>query len=749
MERKEKKKRVQHVGSYEIGKTLGNGSFGKVKLGTNIFTKEKVAVKFIKENKLSSKQRETCMREIEIMKLMDHPNIVRLLDVVEKKEDKMSFLVVEYVSGGELFDYIVAREFIKEKEARKFFRQMISAIEYCHANLVVHRDLKPENLLLDSNGNIKISDFGLSNIIMPGKLMDSFCGSPLYAAPEILKAEKYLGPPVDIWSLGVILYAILCGSLPWEGDNQAEISYNSVHGNYADPTHLSKEAVHILRRMIQPSPKSRATLEELKMHRWTNTDYDTPPPSFLSIREPVYEIRDELMPHLMSLGFSDEQEVRKLILQNVQCRAVSIYHLLLDNLVQKEISEIKNNLIKKQQPKDDNQSKKLLKSALSLASIPEDEAGGGGSHQDSNNSSLCSSPSSAHSSGTHVNEMINSMAIDDNSYQISSSSPSKRRQSTPEGPSEGMKYVSLPSSLSAPASSPSQTHKQKQQRMVPHLQIPKGGVGGELQQENVSLSAREPFKAPATPTSHQDHPSRRRFSITGPPIREELQNEFLLDKATGVSSSSSPRGQDSKSFMNNYNFNNDHTQQQQQQQQQQYIQQQQQQYIQQQYMQQPFNQYHQHQQQFAPFGQQYNIQAQPFSSQSSQNQPIVEAPRTRRMSLDSRMMVDGADGPTEKNEHLASPRMTKGIFKSSTTTTKSPERTIEEVKKCLDQTNLFTKKKGPYIFICFDDETGVKFQIEIVKISAVNLTGVQLKRISGDTWKYKDICTEVVESIHI
>jgi serine/threonine protein kinase len=186
------KKRVLHVGSYEVGKTLGNGSFGKVKLGTNVFTKEKVAIKFFNHRRFATAQQvENTQREIEIMKLLSHPNIVKLIDVIEKPDECTTYLIAEYVSGGELFDYIVANGTVKERQARIFLRQIISAVEFCHANLIVHRDLKPENLLLDANGNIKISDFGLSNMIEPGKLLDSFCGSPLYAAPEILLAEKY------------------------------------------------------------------------------------------------------------------------------------------------------------------------------------------------------------------------------------------------------------------------------------------------------------------------------------------------------------------------------------------------------------------------------------------------------------------------------------------------------------------------------------------------------------------------------
>jgi serine/threonine protein kinase len=162
-------------------------------------------------------QTECIDREIKIMKLLDHPNIVKLYDIISHRDDKQTFLVLEYVARGELFDYIVANGRIREPESRKFWRQLVSAVEYCHAFLVVHRDLKPSNLLLDDTGSIKITDFGLSNTMTPGKLFTTWCGSLYYSAPEIVEEKKYVGPAVDVWSCGVILYALLNGRLPWSG----------------------------------------------------------------------------------------------------------------------------------------------------------------------------------------------------------------------------------------------------------------------------------------------------------------------------------------------------------------------------------------------------------------------------------------------------------------------------------------------------------------------------------------------------
>ncbi|EGC33274.1 hypothetical protein DICPUDRAFT_154713 [Dictyostelium purpureum] len=745
---KKKKNRIMHVGSFEVGKTLGNGTFGKVKLGTNVFTKETVAIKFIKNNKLSNKQKETCFREIDIMKLLDHPNIVKLLDVVDKREEEgVTYLIVEYVSGGELFDYIVAREYIKEKEARKFFRQMLSAIEYCHANLIVHRDLKPENLLLDAEGNIKISDFGLSNNIQPGKLLESFCGSPLYAAPEILKAEKYLGPPVDIWSLGVIMYAVLCGNLPWEGESQAEISYNSVHGNYEDPTHLTQEAVSILRRMIVPDPKKRATIQELKKHKWTNMDYDEPPRSFLPPREPVYEIKEDIYNHLVSLGFPNTNETREIILRNENCGIVNVYHLLLDRYAHKEVESLKSKLELLSKRKK-SFSEKKTPSSNSLASIPEDSNDGVSQQLKSSNDS---SPSQNSIKEVNIDDLEKDLIEDEESIEEQMPTILPRRSSEPSNESEeANRTQGMKSSYSAPGvpkhDENYEYYKNKQQ----------------LQQFSNEYNIYHPEFT--THSGEQQSPGIEKKIKQ----LQELELQQLKQKQNTIGTTSSPFNNNQYSINNNDNTIPT------------YYSLQQHQSIKPGDTEQP--------QQYARRNSiavsslycgnlpeqdssikndieklDINSNTHPIINRGSlgsingevqeeiidKQEPIIEAPKTRRMSLDSRILNGDQQSLIEKNQHMASPRTSKGIFKSSTTTTKSPEKTIIELKRSLEESGLFTKKKGPYLFLCFDEDNSVKFQIEIVKISNLDLTGIQLKRLSGDTWKYKDICTELVNSMKL
>jgi 5'-AMP-activated protein kinase catalytic alpha subunit len=262
------------IGNYMIEKRIGQGTYGEVRLATNRITNQKVAIKTIEKQSIrTERQRKRLQREVRILRLLHHPHIVKVFDVIETS--LAIYIVMEYVDGGELFDYLVANKRLKEHEARHFFRQTISAVEYCHSHFIVHRDLKPENLLIDENKNIKIIDFGFTNIYRKDTLLDTFCGSPYYAAPEMILAKKYTGPEVDVWSLGVILYAMLCGSLPFDDTNVKLLHKKIISGYYFRPKYLSKEAKHLISRMIVVDPLQRATLSEIKIHPWLNEGYDT------------------------------------------------------------------------------------------------------------------------------------------------------------------------------------------------------------------------------------------------------------------------------------------------------------------------------------------------------------------------------------------------------------------------------------------------------------------------------------------
>lgn len=215
-------KNSRSIGHYIIGKNIGEGTFGKVKLGTHILTGEKVAIKILEKRKIVEEADvQRVSREIEILKMIRHPNIIQLFEIIETP--KQLFLIMEYVSGGELFDYIVKKQKLTEQEACKYFQQIICGVEYLHELGIVHRDLKPENLLLDYQNNLKLVDFGLSNTYKPGETLKTACGSPCYAAPEMIEGKNYYGSRVDIWSCGVILFAMVAGYLPFEDKDTSKL----------------------------------------------------------------------------------------------------------------------------------------------------------------------------------------------------------------------------------------------------------------------------------------------------------------------------------------------------------------------------------------------------------------------------------------------------------------------------------------------------------------------------------------------
>eukprot|EP00124_Ichthyophonus_hoferi_P001744 Ihof_evm6s100 gene=Ihof_evmTU6s100 len=255
------------IGNYILRETLGVGSFGKVKLACHQLTGHKVAVKILNRKKIRSLDMVgKIKREIQNLKLFSHPHIIKLYEVISTPTD--IFLVMEYVAGGELFEYIVKHGKLSEDAARKFFQQIICGVEYCHRHKVVHRDLKPENLLLDENKNVKIADFGLSNIMTDGDFLKTSCGSPNYAAPEVISGKLYAGPEVDVWSCGVILYALLCGKLPFDDEYIPNLFKKIKGGIFMLPSHLSDSSKEILTAMLQVDPLKRVTIASIREHPW-------------------------------------------------------------------------------------------------------------------------------------------------------------------------------------------------------------------------------------------------------------------------------------------------------------------------------------------------------------------------------------------------------------------------------------------------------------------------------------------------
>lgn len=265
----------RRVGKYELGRTIGEGTFAKVKFARNSETGEPVAIKIIdKEKVLKHKLVEQIKREVATMKLIKHPNVVRLYEVMGSKTK--IFIVLEFVTGGELFDKIVNDGRMRESEARKYFHQLINAVDYCHSRGVFHRDLKPENLLLDQFGNLKVSDFGLSALsqqVRADGLLHTSCGTPNYVAPEVLQDRGYDGSTADIWSCGVVLFVLLAGYLPFEDDNLMNL-YNKIStADFTFPSWISFEARRFLTKILDPNPMTRITMSEILEDEWFRIGY--------------------------------------------------------------------------------------------------------------------------------------------------------------------------------------------------------------------------------------------------------------------------------------------------------------------------------------------------------------------------------------------------------------------------------------------------------------------------------------------
>ncbi|PWA30363.1 hypothetical protein CCH79_00015685 [Gambusia affinis] len=304
----------QYVGPYRLEKTLGKGQTGLVKLGVHCITGQKVAIKIVNREKLSESVLMKVEREIAILKLIEHPHVLKLYDVYEN--NKYLYLVLEHVSGGELFDYLVKKGRLTPKEARKFFRQIISALDFCHSHSICHRDLKPENLLLDEKNNIRIADFGMAS----------------------LQGERYDGRRADVWSCGVILFALLVGALPFDHDNLRQLLEKVKSGVFHMPHFIPPDCQALLKGMIEVNPDKRLTLEAIQKHNWylggrNEPCPEQPPPRRVCVKRilSLSDLDPDVLESMYSLGcFRDRVKLTQDLTSEEENQEKMIYYLLLD-----------------------------------------------------------------------------------------------------------------------------------------------------------------------------------------------------------------------------------------------------------------------------------------------------------------------------------------------------------------------------------------------------------------------------------
>ncbi|KAI5106782.1 serine/threonine-protein kinase SIK1 isoform X1, partial [Silurus meridionalis] len=325
--------RPLQVGFYEIIRTLGKGNFAVVKLARHKVTKTQVAIKIIDKTRLNSSNLEKIYREVQIMKLLNHPHIIKLYQVMETKD--MLYIVTEYAKNGEMFDYLTSNGRMSEAEARKKFWQILTAVDYCHRHHIVHRDLKTENLLLDANMNIKLADFGFGNFYNAGEPLSTWCGSPPYAAPEVFEGKEYEGPQLDIWSLGVVLYVLVCGSLPFDGESLPTLRQRVTEGRFRIPFFMSEDCENLIRKMLVVDPAKRISIAQIKQHRWMLADPSAPHQtlshSLTDYNSNLGDYSEPVLSIMHTLGIDRQRTVESLQSSSYN-HFSAIYYLLLERV---------------------------------------------------------------------------------------------------------------------------------------------------------------------------------------------------------------------------------------------------------------------------------------------------------------------------------------------------------------------------------------------------------------------------------
>ena len=342
------------VCEFVLGQKLGEGTFGTVRLGTNKQTGEKVAIKILEKIKMVNfDDKKRLEREINILKKIHHPNIVKLFCVIET--ERQIFIVMEYIKGNELFQYIVLKRKLEEEEACYFFLQIINCIDYLHKLKITHRDLKAENIIIEQNKKeIKLIDFGLSNTYENGQLLSTACGSPIYAAPEMLEGKLYKGSTVDIWSAGVILYYMLCGNFPFEDVSNDNLYRKIIKGKFDIPKSISKDAKDLINKILVVNPNKRINIKDIKKHPWV-LNYLGKNPNFESIFKNigldmgkyVIPIDEDIVNEINNKYKVEKVQIRKNILYNIVNDISTLYYLILNKKSKdgiKSIADMKSDI---------------------------------------------------------------------------------------------------------------------------------------------------------------------------------------------------------------------------------------------------------------------------------------------------------------------------------------------------------------------------------------------------------------------
>ena len=356
--------KCKKVGNYLLSNTIGKGTFSKVKLGIHLPTQKKVAIKILdKEKIIDESDLERISREIHILTVLRHPNISQLYETITS--ERHIYIIMEYVEGHDLFQYINSLKRLSELKSSELFRQLISTIEYIHTLGIVHRDIKPENILLNKQKTIlKLVDFGLSNSYKHGDLLKTACGSPCYAAPEMISGKEYDGLYSDLWSCGVVLYCMLVGKLPFDDEDIKVLYQNIKSAKYYLPPFLSKNSQDLIKRILTTNPKKRISLEEIKKHPFFLIGENIPLLKGLLIGVENIPVDLDIIKEIKKKYFNDKENVSEeyisnMIKKNIHNNTTTIYYLMYkektENILNNENYKIKK--IKKEKIRKKNSSK--------------------------------------------------------------------------------------------------------------------------------------------------------------------------------------------------------------------------------------------------------------------------------------------------------------------------------------------------------------------------------------------------------